>query len=600
MIRQEIEQLIREAIEELKKEDKLGDLTIGEIPLEHPEKEEHGDYATPIALQLAKQLGKNPREIADLIISKFEIRNLEFLDGIKAEGPGFINFYIAKDYLLSELARVSEERERFGKNLSLKGKKMMVEYAHPNTHKEMHIGHMRTLITGEALARIFSFCGAKVFRANYQGDIGPHVVKAIWGTQKILGERKLTFAKVEKLSLIEKAHLLGEGYVRGNQEYEANKPEIDALNARLYKKERTVMPLYYKTRQWSLKYYDVIYKRFDAKFNKLYFESQVAKLGEQIVLKNIGKVFEQSEGAIIFDGEKHGLHKRVFITRDGNPTYEGKEMGLAFTQYKDFPFDLNCHVVANEQTGYFKVVFKALELVSKKFKGKEYHLPMGMVQLVGKKMSSRTGVVITVDGLLDDVKALLLPLIKSEALTKKQVDEIASVGTIAAVKYSVLKNDTRSNVAFDMAKSVSLDGDSGPYLQYTYARCRSILRKARIAKNKLRIAPNSQPLDQARDKPFDSTQGKQSAISNEEIAVLRWLYRFPEVVQEAGEKFSPNLVCNFVFELAQRYNYFYNIHSVLQAETEEQKQFRLLLTSATAQTIKNSLNLLGIKAPEKM
>ena len=598
MIKDELKKIIQDALEELKNE--LGDFSLEQIVLEHPENLEHGDYSTNIAFALAKQVKKNPQEIAELVVKTINYK----LPFDKAQGrqtknyvqkveavAGFINFYLSSKVFEASLQTVLQQKEKYGKSEVMKGKKIMVEYAHPNTHKEMHIGHMRTLVTGEALSRIFEANGAKVFRANYQGDIGPHVAKAIWGTEKVLSERSLgqergiSWAEAEQLSLPEKAHLLGQGYVKGNQEYEEKKAEIDELNSKLYRGEKEIMLVYKRTRQWSLDYYDLFYKRFDTKFDKLYFESDVAEAGKKIVLKNVGKVFENSEGAVIFDGEPHGLHKRVFITHDGNPTYEAKEMGLAPLQYKDFPFDLNIHVVANEQSGYFQVVFKALELLDEKFKGREYHLPMGMVQLVGKKMSSRTGIIVTVDGLLDEVKNLLANLITSEELSQKEIEEVKEKGTIAAVKYSVLKTDTKSNVMFDMERSVALDGNSGPYLLYTYTRCKSILRKA----------PASVPR-QTRD----YGEAKQSNLSKEELDLLRTMYKFPEVVQEAAEKYAPSLICNFVFGLAQLYNNFYNTHSVLQADTEEQKEFRLLLTSAVAQLIQNSLSLLGVKTLDRM
>ena len=574
-IKDEIEKLIRDVIRE------FGE--VKEIPLEHPENLEHGDYSTNIAFALAKQLGKNPQEIAEAIKSKIQSTKSKTIERVEAVG-GFVNFYLSSKVFKARLYTLLRQKEKYGKNEALKGRKIMVEYGHPNTHKEMHIGHMRTLVTGEALARVFEASGAKVFRANYQGDIGPHVAKAIWGTEKVLQERGISWVEAEKLSLPEKAHLLGQGYVNGNQEYEEKKAEIDELNSKLYRNEKGAMLVYKRTRQWSLDYYDLFYKRFDTKFDRLYFESQVAEGGKKIVLENTGKVFEKSEGAVIFDGEPHGLHKRVFITHDGNPTYEAKEMGLAPLQYKDFPFDLNIHVVANEQSGYFQVVFKALELIDEKFRGREHHLPMGMVQLVGKKMSSRTGVVVTVDGLLDEVKNLLSKLITSEDLSEKEIEEIKEKGTIAAVKYSVLKTDTKSNVMFDMERSVALDGNSCPYLLYTYARCRSILRKAPAFVRKL----------------ADYGEAKQNNLSKEELDLLRTMYKFPEVVQEAAAKYAPNLVCNFVFDLAQKYNNFYNTHPVLQAPTPKQKQFRLLLTSAVAQLIQNSLWLLGIQTLDRM
>jgi arginyl-tRNA synthetase len=589
MMKEEIEKIIQKAIKDLKLEKAERGQTPLRFGLEHPENAEHGDYATSVAFVLGKHPpaggGKNPQEVAETLVAAIEKQNADVIEKVEAVS-GFVNFYIKQEVFEASLQTVLREKEEFGKSDSLKGKNIMVEYAHPNTHKEMHIGHMRTLITGESLCRIFEVSGAKVFRANYQGDIGPHVAKAIWGTKKLLQERGEDWDSAEKLSLIEKAHLLGRGYVRGNQEHEENKEEIDALNKKLYEQEKDVTKVYERTRGWSLDYYAEFYSRFDTKFDKLYFESKIAEAGKKIVEENKGKVFEESQGAVIFDGEKHGLHKRVFITQDGNPTYEGKEMGLAPVQYKDFPFDLNIHVVANEQSGYFQVVFKALEIIDEKFKGKEYHLPMGMVQLVGKKMSSRTGVIVTVDGLLKDVKELLAKLITSEELSEEEKEEIKEIGTIAAVKYSVLKSDTKSNAIFDMERSVALDGNSGPYLLYTYARCRSILCKANKSNLDKSIVLRSSILF--------------AEFSEEEMAVLRLLYQFPEAVQEAAEKYAPNILCNFVFDLAQKYNAFYNTHPVIKADTEEQKEFRLALTAATAQLIQNSLHLLGIKTLEKM
>lgn len=528
---------------------KAAGVAAAEVQLEHPSAEEHGDYSTNIALKL-----KIPAEKIVAALPKSADWTA------KASGQ-FINFTLSPDWLIKTLDK--EERVT-----ALVGKKIMVEYAHPNTHKELHIGHMRTLITGEALARILEAAGAKVFRANYQGDIGPHVVKAIWGTEKLLKERKMTWDEAEKLAPVERAHLLGEGYVVGNREYEVSRTEIDALNKELYQKDPDVMPVYERTRKWSLDYYAEFYKRFYTKFDKLYFESEVAEPGKKRVLDNLGKVFTESDGAIIFDGEKFGLHKRVFVTKDGNPTYEGKEMELVFAEFADFPFDKIVHVVGSEQAGYFQVTFKAAEELEPKFIGRQFHLAMGMVQLVGRKISSRTGELITVDGLLSDVKKLLEPLTKDPA--------ILEAVTIAAVKYSVLKNSPLLNATFDLEKSVSLEGDSGPYLQYTYARAKSVLRKSKI-KN-LRPKQSSKAED----------------LTQEEMAVLRFLYRFPEVVEAAVKGYAPNLICSYLFELAKRFNNLYNNCPILGND------LRLALTEATATALKNGLNLLGIEALEKM
>lgn len=537
-------------------------MTIDGVKFEHPEREEWGDLAV-----FAK-----PGPETEKLIKKLE--KLEFTESVTRVG-GFINIKLKLGYLIDCMTKAVEVEK------GLSGKKIVVEFAHPNTHKELHIGHMRTLITGEAVARILKESGAEVFRANYQGDIGPHVAKSIWGTLKIIGEQKKTLDDWENESLIARAHLLGEGYVRGNEEYEENREEIDALNMSLYKKDPKWMPVYEQTRKWSLDYYDEFYQRFGTHFDRLYFESNVAEQGKKNVLKNLGKVFEKSEGAIIFDGEKYGLHKRVFITAAGTPTYEGKDMELAFAQYRDFAYDKIIHVVANEQTEYFKVIIKALEMIDANMVGRQYHLSMGMVNLVGGKISSRKGEVITVDGLINEVK-------ETARLLMKDYDErIVEAVALGAIKYSVLKTQTALNVAFDLKQSVSMNGNSGPYLQYTHARICSVLAK------------NNSPLSFP---SLNLREGVGGELNSEELAVLRWIYRFPEVVGEAAEKYAPNLICNFLYELAQRYNSFYNKHSILEPESGrvEEREFRLAMTAAVGEVLKKGLNLLGIDTPERM
>lgn len=575
-----------------------------EFVVEHPSEESHGDYASNIALAIFSKRQapsakppinskfqilkfKTPRELAEAIAVELKKDKdlLQIVEKVEAAGAGFINFWLSKKYLFGELRRAVVEIN-YGSSDWGKGLKYMVEYAHPNTHKEMHIGHMRTLITGEALARILEAGKVKVFRANYQGDIGPHVAKAIWGVEKILKESGRSWEKMETLSLAERAHFLGEGYVRGSRDYEENKSEIEALNSQLYARGKAVLPVYKRTRKWSLDYYDSVYKRFGTKFDGLYFESEVAGPGKKIVVDNLGNVFEKSRGAVIFDGEKYGLHKRVFITKEGNPTYEAKDMGLAPRQYNDFPFDKNVHVVANEQKEYFKVVFQALELVDKRFAGRQFHLSMGMVNLAGEKMSSRTGVLITVDGLLEKVKSLARFLIDDKRFNKDEAEKIVELVALAAIKYSVLKINPAQNVLFDLRQSVNLEGNSGPYLQYTYARARSVLRKSQIPKFKLQTSLKFQ------DPNFK--------FEDEELAILRATYKFPEVVLEAGRKLAPNLVCNFLFDLAQKYNWFYQKTPIIKTKNAALKNLRLALTLATAQVLKNGLEILGIEVLERM
>jgi len=547
-----------------------------EIKIEHPSDINFGDYSTNIAMVLAKKDSLNPRELAEKI-SK-QIKN-GFIEKVEVAGAGFINFYLDSEYLIIEAEKINYEIE-FRKDLSnyLVNKKIMVEFAHPNTHKELHIGHMRTLITGESLSRIFEMVGANVFRANYQGDIGPHVAKSIWGTKKILSNSGESFDQWETKSFTDKAHLLGKGYALGCTEYEENKPEIDKLNQDLYNQKPEVMPDYKRTREWSLGYYDEFYQRFGTKFDKLFFESEITDEGKRIVESLVGQILQKSEGAIIFDGEKYGLHKRVFETAQSTLTYEGKELGLAYAQKSTFEYDKNIHVVANEQAGYFCVVIKAMELMDKWFIGKQFHLSMGMVQLVGKKMSSRTGDIITVDSLLDEVKSTIRPLIKTDGFSKTEIENVAEAVTLGSVKFSILKTDPTSNSIFDIKKSVDIEGDSGPYLQYTYARCISVLNKTQIKEQK-------------------NISEIQKNINNDEMALIREFYKFEEKIVEASERYSPAVIAEYLLSVARKYNEFYAKNRIIDQKEED---FRIFLTKTTASLLHIGLYLLGIKTIDKM
>jgi len=276
---------------------------------------------------------------------------------------------------------------------------------------------------------------------------------------------------------------------------------------------------------------------------------------------------------VIFNGKKYGLHTRVFINQYGNPTYEAKDIGLLSQKIKDFNFDLSLVATANEQNEYWKVIIKVSELLYPKLTCKLKHIGFGMVNLSTGKMSSRTGHIVDPFTLLEVIKNSILNSfdIKNNQLAEK----IA----LAAIKYSLLNSDYRKDIVFDLSKSIAKEGSSGPYLLYTYVRCQSVLGKAKFSSNPLNFSMNR--------------------FTEEEINLLRSLFRFPEIVSEAAKNFSPHLITNYLFDLAQKYNLFYQKHRILEAE-EDIKNFRLLLTQATGQVIKNGLFLLGIETVEKM
>ncbi len=561
MIRDILTQDLKEVIEE------LGFKKVSDIVLSIPRNLVFGEYSSNIALQLSKEKSKysnhSPLNIANDINLKISKKN--YLSRVEVAGPGFLNFYIKDEVLLQNL------KSNLTTYKKTKGRKILVEYGNANILKEVHIGHLRTFILGESLSRILTFTGNDVFRANYQGDIGLHVAKALWGVQK-LGIPK------NRLNLEEKAEFLGRAYALGNTNYEADqeaKKEIDQLNNELYKNNSSVEDLYQKMKQWSIDYFDQFYKLMGIKYDRCFFESETYKIGKEIVLNNLETIFQKSEGAIIFPGEKYGLHNRVFINSAGNPTYEAKEVGLADIEYKEFPYDLSIHIVGSEQAGYFAVVFKVLEMLFDNLRNKKYHLLYGMIDLKAGKMSSRTGNVVTIDDLFRIVSKQVRKVMSESRLEIN--DQVAQQVVLGSIKFSYLKFSPSSNIIFDVEKSVSLQGDSGPYLQYTYARIQSVLKNT--------------------SNNTDNLVKEGLVIEKEERALLARLEYYAFIVESAASEYRPNLLCEYLLDLAKDFNTFYQKYRIINSEKEK---FRLVLTKTVGDVLKSGLSLLSIESPEKM
>ena len=543
-----------------------------DIDLDYPVNPDFGDYSTSVSLKLTKVLKRNPFEIAQEIIKNLpkdsDIKKVEIIK------PGFINFWISDDYLVTSISDLlKNEKFTFPEYHLGKNKKIMVEFAHPNTHKLFHIGHLRNISTGEAMVRILEAVGNKIIRTNYEGDVGLHIAKCLYGVKN----SKTDIKKLKTLQ--EKIEFIGKMYTSGTKAYEDNenaKQEIIKLNQMIYEHDPEIMPLWTETRQWSLDYFAENYKRFYSRFDRLYFESELPKRAVEIAGEILKKgIMEKSQGAIIFNGKKYGLDIRVFINSLGFPTYEGKELALAEKEFSDFgELDKAIHVVTPEQTSFFKVTFKVEELIDeKKYKNKQHHLIYEWVKLKAGKMSSREGNIIEANWLIDEIKNKILKKFKCDK-------EIAEILSVASAKYSFLKNGTQSIIHFDIDESIAVDGNSAPYLIYTYVRCQSVLKKANH--------------DSLTRQPVDSL-----TINNDELNVLRIINQFPEIVRQAAIQLSPNLIANYLYDLAQKYNYFYQKNKILESE-EKTKQFRLMLTQAVGKVIKEGLYLLGIKTVERM
>ncbi|MEK7617417.1 MAG: arginine--tRNA ligase [Patescibacteria group bacterium] len=560
-----------------------------------------GDYNTNIALQLAKlQVSKDKQkseEIANEIIRKlksFDFAQDNFKE-IKVAGGGFINFFIKDEILIENLNP---------KNIVIKkihaGKKIMVEFAHPNTHKAFHIGHLRNISIGESIVRLLEAVGYNVIRANYEGDVGMHIAKALYALLHI-SPFKEQINKVKDVK--DRIDLLGRAYAAGSKEFEENEPakqlikDINFLvyaSAQRFQQERgikssstdymkfvtgrteevdNVFELWKETRQWSLDYFEAIYKRVYTHYDRYYFESECLA-GVDVAREAVEKgILEENDGAVIFKGEKYGLDTRVFINSLGLPTYEAKELALAPKQFSEFgELSKIVHVVGPEQSSFFKVTFKVEELLDlKKYEDKQYHLIYGWVRLKHGKMSSRAGEVVLGEWLLDEAKKE----IKKEF--PEMDEETAEIVAVGVVKYSMLAFGTSSEISFSFEDSISLEGDSGPYLQYTYARAKSVLRMANY---------NFEPVLSLKN------------LEKEEREILRMIEYFESMVEEAAINYAPNIIAQYLTDLSKSYNLFYQKHRIL--EGEEKMEFRLALSCAVAATLKMGLYLLGIKVPERM
>jgi len=541
-----------------------------DVPLEQPANPDFGDYSTSVALKLTKQLKKNPFVIAEEITKNLpKNKNIKKVEVIK---PGFINFWITDEFLLKNISNLLKNKQinypeyHLGKN-----KKVMIEFAHPNTHKLFHIGHLRNISTGETLVRIFEAVGNKVVRSNYEGDVGLHIAKCLFGIKS----EKLKINSFKTLH--EKIEFIGKMYSKGTKAYEDDpkaKEEILKINKMIYDRDPEILSLWTETRQWSLDYFEENYKRFYSHFDRLYFESEIHERGLEISKEMLKKgILEKSQGAIVFNGKKYGLDTRVFINSLGFPTYEGKELALAEKEFSDFgELDKIIHTVTPEQTSFFKVTFKVEELIDeKKYKNKQFHLAYEWVKLKAGKMSSREGNIIEANWLIDEVKKKIIEKSKCD-------EETAETLAVASTKYSFLKNGTQTIIHFDIDESIAVDGNSAPYLIYTYVRCQSVLKKANFNNGTM--------------KQFNN-------LNSDELNVLRLINQFPEVVQQAAIQLSPNLIANYLYDLAQKYNYFYQKNKIIESE-EATKQFRLMLTMAVGKVIKEGLYLLGIKTVERM
>ena len=553
------------------------------------------DYSTNAPLKLAKLLGKNPMDIAEALRKNvFEEHNRRrgdygatearndgpegaFREDIFLSAPGFLNFILSDEYLKNQL-----ENQNFTTN-KYNDKTIICEFSDPNPFKVLHVGHLYTSIMGDAISRLYENAGARVIRANFGGDVGLHVAKTLYVLQN--HEPDFTIEDIAKC------------YVEGTAEYdedESAKAKITELNKEIYQINANnvhgtkLADYYWRGRELSYQYFDDFYASIGVKFDKYYPESTVAALGLETVKKQLQNgVYQMSEGAVVFKGEDYGLHTRVFINKEGVPTYEAKDVGLIFTKDHDYHFDKSVVITGSEQKDYMAVVLKSVEQYAPELVEKTTHLTHGLVKLPGNvKMSSRKGNFLKAVDVLDLVR---------EAL-KQEYDSKDEKVALAATKYAFLKYKMGGDIIFDPHESVKMTGNSGPYLLYSCVRAKKILESVNGAFEEHNRQRGDYGATEACD---DRPEGafRKSAITDFEKNLIKKILEYNSVLAEATDELAPHKLANYLYDLAQTFSRFYENCPVVGSPEE---QSRAKLVSSYLATMTHGLNLLGIEIPEKM
>lgn len=528
--------------------------------------EQHGDFATNAAMQLSGKLGKNPREVAEQLVAKLREQQPEVM--IEIAGPGFINLRMPDAVVWQGALHATELPT------PLQGKTIVAEYSDPNPFKVLHAGHLYTTLVGDAVANILEAGGAKVARVNFGGDVGLHVAKAMWGIiQELGGEYP---EKLEGIAEHDRATWISACYVKGNTAYaesEQSKAEIGEINKKVYalhtsdEKTAPFAQLYWTCRQWSYDGFEQLYQKLQVKpFAMYYPESETSAYGIELVEKGRAEgIFEESDGAVVYKGEKDGLHTRVFLTGEGLPTYEAKDLGLAERKWQDYHFDQSIIITAGDIIEYMRVVVKVLSHFHPELADRTKHLTHGLIKMPGgEKMSSRTGKALLADDILDAARQA------SQALERDDEDVI-----LGAVKYSFLKNRIGGDIIYDPKESVSMEGNSGPYLQYALVRAKSILQKAGS---------------------IDAVEHIDTLEPGERSLAVQ-LGKYPEVFNGAVQELSPHAICSYLYETAQVFNRFYENNRVVD---DPRSAIRVQLVSAYSAVLAGGLTILGIPTPERM
>ncbi len=530
--------------------------------LGHPQLENFGDFATPVALEVARQIGSDPLEIASQLKLRLEGELEGFVEEIQVEKPGFLNFWLSAETLMKELNEVGAKGGAYGSTNLGEGKTVVIDYSAPNIAKRFGIGHLRSTVIGQALYNLYKFSGYKVIGDNHLGD---------WGTQfgvllRQISRRKLTISNLT----IDK---LEELYVEFHREAEKKPKLMEEAREWFLKLEsgdREAREIWQAVVGISMKEFDRIYRllgvEFDYAYGESFYEDQMPAVIAEVRRAGLAK---RSDGAEIVEFSE--LPPAILVKSDGATTYFTRDLATIKYRLETWKPQIIIYEVGADQKLHFQQVFEAVRRLGWGEGVELVHVAHGLIRFAAGKLSTRRGQTVKLEEVLDEAIARAEKLVgKREAVTK-------AVG-IGAVKYFDLSHQPQTDIIFDWEKMFLLEGNSAPYLQYTYARASSVLRKAGVSQL--------------------TVDSRQSAVGEEELPILRYIYRFPEIVEDAAKSYSPNLLCNYLFDLAQRFNRFYAAVPIIRAK--ENRDLRLALTSATAQVLKNGLTLLGIATPERL
>jgi len=571
-----------------------------QVQLQKTKKEFKG-HLTLVVFPFLKISKKNPEQTAQEIgeyLQKNEPAIAEF-NVIK----GFLNLVIAPVYWIDMLNRINAD-ENFGLTPPNKDSQLaMIEYSSPNTNKPLHLGHIRNNLLGYSLAEIMKANGYKVVKTNIVNDRGIHICKSM------LAWQKWGNGATPELTGQKGDHLIGNFYVLFDKEY---KKELSELQAQGFSKEEAetksalmaearemlrkweagdmeTVALWEKMNSWVYAGFDETYKRLGVDFDKIYYESETYLEGKEQVLEGLSKgvFYKQEDGSVWADLTADGLDNKLLLRADGTSVYMTQDIGTAKLRFDDYPIDKMVYVVGNEQNYHFQVLSLLLDKLGFEFGKGLTHFSYGMVELPEGKMKSREGTVVDADDLIDEMiataKETSKELGKLDGYSEDEANKVSEIVGLGALKYFILKVDPRKNMTFNPQESIDFNGNTGPFIQYTYARIQSVLRKAH---------------EQGIILPENLSAS--IIISEKEEDLIQMLDLFKSIVKEAAEAYSPALIANYVYDLVKEYNQFYHDYSILREENEDLKKFRLILSKNIGEVIKTSFALLGIEVPDRM